>query len=194
MSDESARSDGWRPEWAEQVEFDLDRITTEMWISHVEALNGPDGDDAWCQFFAKVIKALPKGWGKPGIPATYRGLSQFEQWEPLREVFDAFLRERRSKPPDIAGVVFDLSGITVADWRAHREAIALVPGNAPRAIIEHWWTFFPRVVTALPDGWGDPQDPATYPALRHFAQLDPLITLFHQAVEDTRKKARPKPT
>jgi hypothetical protein len=87
----------------------------------------------------------------------------------------------------IEGVSFDFSAVTVQDWAEWVD----VAGNMTLPLlkrVELQAKLLVKVVTALPEDWGDPQDVKTYTAMPFFSHYEPLINAVWVAVGDVRKK------
>jgi len=169
------------------VTFNLSSITVAQWAAFAEATipRGKSGEhDAWCEMLARTVTALPKGWGgRVADEKTYRNMRQFDQFEPLQDAFMKAIDLVKKNWEPIEGVKFDLMAITVEEWAAHNDAISIQLGKTLGDLFNHWWAFFPKVITKKPDTLIFSSDEMSYAE-----QFTPLMNMFAEAVSETRKK------
>lgn len=73
-------------EWAEMVD-----MVNDLTLSTLERVQRQSG------FLAKVVAALPVGWGEPTDPQTYMSLRNFDQFEPLIQMMWGAVEDERKK-------------------------------------------------------------------------------------------------
>ncbi len=84
------------------VAFDFGKVTVLEWAEMVDMVNDLtlstlERVQRQSAFLAKVVAALPVGWGEPADPQTYTRLRNFDQFEPLVQAMWGAVEDERKK-------------------------------------------------------------------------------------------------